>query len=313
MDFFNILLATTPMSFRSPVSTVSMSRKKKPEEPENLERWLVSYADFITLLFAFFVVMYSISSINEGKYRVLSDSISSAFTGQSGAIKPIKMGEPIKTPINPVINQQRLDHPTPASRATTSPTELPNLGDAQQERELNSVADEVDAGLKELIDQNIISVNRDKAWVEVEINTSILFGSGSAGLQSAALPVMRTLAKILGEKKYNLQVEGFTDNVPIKTDVFPSNWELSAARAASVVRVFADEGVSPQRLAAIGFGEHRPITDNSSEEQRKKNRRVRIVILPPGKEARDAQSQARMFGAKLSSPADKTPDVGFQE
>ena len=310
------------MPFRNNVSTESMSRKKKHEEHENLERWLVSYADFITLLFAFFVVMYSISSINEGKYRVLSDSISNAFTGQAAPIKPIKMGEPIKAPIKSVINQQSIDNlaRSPQRAATQPPAETSNPGDEQQARELNSVADEVDLGFKELVDQKMISVKRDKAWVEVEINTSILFGSGSAGLQPAAMPVMRTLAKILGEKKYNIQVEGFTDNVPIKTEAFPSNWELSAARAASVVRVFADDGVSPQRLAAIGFGEHRPIADNSSEDSRKKNRRVRVVILPPGKDARDAQSQARMFGEThtsadtgLQKPAVKASDINFSE
>jgi len=303
------------MSFRDHVSTVSMSRRKKPEEHENLERWLVSYADFITLLFAFFVVMYSISSINEGKYRVLSDSISSAFTGKDTAIKPIKMGEPIKAPIKSVITQQPMDGVrSPSGSAAAQPKrEASAQSDEQQARELNSIADEVDAGLKELIDQNIITVNRDKAWVEIEINTSILFGSGSAGLQPAAMPVMRTLAKILGANKYNIQVEGFTDNVPIKTEAFPSNWELSAARAASVVRVFADDGVSPQRLAAIGFGEYRPVAENNSEEGRNKNRRVRVVILPPGKEARDAESQARMFGTPAPKPADKTPDSGFVE
>ena len=303
------------MPFRNYVSTESMSRKKKHEEHENLERWLVSYADFITLLFAFFVVMYSISSVNEGKYRVLSDSISNAFTGQVNPIKPIKMGEPIKAPIKSVINKQAVENMprSPARTTEPPPVEAPAPGDEQQTRELNSVADEVDTGLKDLINQKLISVNRDKAWVEIEINTSILFGSGSAGLQPAAMPVMRTLAKILGEKKYNIQVEGFTDNVPIKTEAYPSNWELSAARAASVVRVFADDGVSPQRLAAIGFGEHRPVTDNNSEDSRKKNRRVRVVILPPGKEARDAQSQARMFGASALKPPDKAPDSGFAE
>jgi len=288
-----------------------MARRKKHEEHENLERWLVSYADFITLLFAFFVVMYSISSINEGKYRVLSDSISSAFSGQVAPIKPIKMGEPIKSPIKSVINQ------TPANGASRppppSPADASNPAEEQQARELSGVADEVDMGLKEMIDNKIITVNRNKAWVEIEINTSILFGSGSAGLQPAAMPVLRTLAKILGEKKYNIQVEGFTDNVPIRSEAFPTNWELSAARAASVVRVFADDGVLPQRLAAIGFGEHRPIAENNSEENRKKNRRVRVVILPPGKDARDAQSQARMFGAKVAKPAEKASDSGFAE
>ncbi len=276
-----------------------MARRKKHEEHENLERWLVSYADFITLLFAFFVVMYSISSVNEGKYRVLSDSISKAFSGQTGA-KPIKLGDPIKTPIANIVNTEAASRPK-------SPTDYREQQDQaaaalaeqaaaeQQSRELNQVADQVDAGLKDLIDQQQISVNRDKDWIEVEMNTNILFGSGSAGLQPPALPVLRTLAKILGETKYNIQVEGFTDNVPIKTEVFPSNWELSAARAASVVRVFTDEGVSPQRLVALGFGEFRPAGDNTTEAGRGKNRRVKVVILPPGKDSRDAKTQARMF------------------
>lgn len=309
------------MPLHNNVGTGTMSRKKKHEEHENHERWLISYADFITLLFAFFVVMYSISSVNEGKYRVLSDSISSAFSGADGA-KPIKLGDPIKTPVKgivaPEVNRAAQEE---ARRARAErDLETKSAGDEQQARELSAVADEVDAGLKELIDEKLITVNRDKAWVEIDINTSILFGSGSAALQTAAQPVLHTLAKILNEKKYNIQVEGFTDNVPIKSEVFPSNWELSSARAASVVRVFVDEGVSPQRLVAMGFGEHRPVSDNNSEEGRSKNRRVRIVILPPTQDARGAAAQSRMFGdqpavsaAPKSAPAIPGVELSFPE
>lgn len=297
-----------------------MSRRARHEDHENLERWLVSYADFITLLFAFFVVMYSISSVNEGKYRVLSDSISKAFSGQTGT-KPIKLGDPIKTPIANVVNTDAAARPPPAYRQQQDQAAADLAQQAaveQQTQELNQVADEVDAGLKDLIDQQLISVNRDKDWIEVEMNTNILFGSGSAGLQTAALPVLRTLAAILIDKKYNIQVEGFTDNIPIKTEAFPSNWELSAARAASVVRVFTDEGVPPQRLVALGFGEFRPAADNSTEEGRGKNRRVKVVILPPGDGARDAKAQARLFESVAPPPGDRTepaappPDAGQQ-
>jgi chemotaxis protein MotB len=288
------------MPFRNTIGTVGVARKKKHEEHENLERWLVSYADFITLLFAFFVVMYSISSVNEGKYRVLSDSITKAFSGQVSA-KPIKLGDPVKAPIQNVINQDA------ANRAERPATNAAG-GDERQLRELNQVTEEVNADLKPLIEQSVVSVTKNKDSIEIEINTSILFASGSSGLQSAALPVLRTLARILGDKPFNLQVEGFTDNVPIASEVFPSNWELSAARAAGVVRVFADEGIPPQRLAAVGFGEYRPAADNNSEDGRRKNRRVKIVVLPPAKDG----AQARMFntGTPVATPpAGTLPDV----
>lgn len=288
----------------------TVSRKKKHEEHENHERWLISYADFITLLFAFFVVMYSISSVNEGKYRVLSDSISSAFSGSNGA-KPIKLGDPIKTPVKGIVAPQisrEAQEEARRARMDRPNLETQSASDEQQTRELNSVADEVDAGLKDLIDEKMITVNRDKGWVEIDINTSILYGSGSAELQSMAQPVLHTLAKILNEKKYNIQVEGFTDNVPIKSDVYPSNWELSSARAASVVRVFVDEGVSPQRLVAMGFGEHRPVAENNTEAGRSKNRRVRVVILPPTQDARGAAAQSRVFDAPAAVPEPSFPE-----
>jgi chemotaxis protein MotB len=299
-----------------------MARKVRHEDHENLERWLVSYADFITLLFAFFVVMYSISSVNEGKYRVLSDSITKAFSGQTG-VKPIKLGDPVKAPIGKIVNTDAVaarPEPSRDYRAQQDAAAAQVAADAaaeQQAQELNAVADQVDAGLKDLIDKQLISVNRDKDWIEVEMNTNILFSSGSAGLQGAALPVLHTLAGILAETKYNVQVEGFTDNVPIETDVYPSNWELSAARAASVVRVFTNEGVPPQRLVALGFGEYRPAADNATEAGRSKNRRVKVVILPPGQQARDARTQARMFETTLTPPDDRSgppadpgPDFG---
>jgi chemotaxis protein MotB len=304
-----------------------MARKVRHEEHENLERWLVSYADFITLLFAFFVVMYSISSVNEGKYRVLSDSITKAFSGQSGA-KPIKLGDPVKPPIANVVNAEAVNRPASSGGLQQAPWRVDQPADVaaqaaaqaaaeQQAEELNQVADQVDAGLKELIDKGLVSVNRDKDWIEVEMNTNILFGSGSAELQPAALPVLRKLGGILGTTKYNIQVEGFTDNVPINTEVYPSNWELSAARAATVVRVFTDAEVQPQRLVALGFGEFRPAADNATEEGRSKNRRVKVVILPPGQDARDTKTQARMFETtpappddRSGPPADPGPDFG---
>ncbi len=256
-----------------------MARKKKPEEHENHERWLVSYADFITLLFAFFVVMYAVSSVNEGKYRVLSNSLTTAFGKKSSSISPISL---VSTPskaslIAPMVKSsgfQSLDlsMPTPGSQGE---------GDGSgAEAEMEKIADEIAKSMKDLVDDESIKIEIGKNGVEVEINTSVLFESGSSGLQRRAVPTLRKIAKILKEKSHSIQVEGFTDNVPIFTEVYPSNWELSAARAASVVHLFAKSGVDPKKMAAIGYGEFQPTESNATANGRKKNRRVVVVISP---------------------------------
>ncbi len=245
-----------------------MARKKRHEEHENLERWLISYADFITLLFAFFVVMYAISSVNEGKYRVLADTLTDAFHNTPRTLKPIQVGE------EGIAGEPTLSED---ERLGTDPIDIPTEGKAD-ESNLGQIADDFTQAMQSLIDQDLININRDKNWVEVEINTSLLFTSGNAELEDEALPILRRLAGILKKYPNRIQVEGFTDNLPINTYLFPSNWELSAARAASVVHVFTQNRVNPQRMAAIGYGEFRPKADNATAEGRRKNRRVVLVI-----------------------------------
>jgi chemotaxis protein MotB len=251
-----------------------MARKKKHEEHENHERWLVSYADFITLLFAFFVVMYSISSINEGKYRVLSNSLVSAFGNSAGTVAPIKIGEPVKIPIPDPI---QTPGPSLAANVPNSPA---IYNDNKEKAAMKRMADNIEKDLSELIKKDLINVKRNRNSVEVEMNTSILFPSGSAAIQHNAVATLQKLAKILKDNLYNIQVRGFTDNIPINTVAFPSNWELSAARAASVVRIFMNSGVEPHRMAAVGFGQYRPNASNATPQGRRKNRRVVVVIFP---------------------------------
>lgn len=254
-----------------------MARKKKPEEHMNHERWLVSYADFITLLFAFFVVMYSISSVNEGKYRVLSDSISSAFDPSAAGL-PIKLNSPMQPPIihRDVSSQDtgpvNMKDQYPPISGGAQPTEKDKIT-------LKKISSRVEKGLAPLIDKKLVKIKKNDLWIEIEIKSSILFASGSATLASKARPVLRKVSKILGDFDNQIQVEGFTDNVPIDTEMFPSNWELSASRAASVVHLFSNAGVSPKRLSAVGYGEFKPIAKNNTPQGRRKNRRVNIVVL----------------------------------
>lgn len=263
-----------------------MARKKKPEEHENHERWLVSYADFITLLFAFFVVMYSISSVNEGKYRVLSDSMTAAFRTSARSLTPIQVGQlsrsaqdmspsPISSPKPMVVRPAPVDLKIYSKELTDS--EDWALDDASEQ--IDKLADDVESALAKLIDDELVQVRRNRLSLEVEIKTSILFGSASAAPSRDAREVLQPLGNLLSSFPNSIHVEGFTDNLPINTPVYPSNWELSSGRAAAVVRLFSEAGVVPERLASVGYGQYRPIADNRTAEGRAKNRRVVVVVM----------------------------------
>lgn len=157
---------------------------------------------------------------------------------------------------------------------------------------MQEIAERVTNAMQPLIDKGLITVDHNKLWVEVEMNTSILFDSGSAELENDGQPPLVELAGILKTLPNHIDVEGHTDNLPISTNTFPSNWELSAARAASVVHLFGKQGVAPNRLAAIGFGEYRPKVENSSLLGRRTNRRVVVVILAD-KHARRMAEESR--------------------
>jgi chemotaxis protein MotB len=268
-----------------------MARKKKHEEHENHERWLVSYADFITLLFAFFVVMYSLSSVNEGKYRVLADALSAAFRSVPRSMDPIQLGKPQRPEMvqNPIINRS-----ASAATAASQPIALPsqpiapvdqspkNAGKDDGDgggRGIREIANRLAQAMAPLIEKDLITMRRYRHWLEVEIKTNILYPSGSAVLETQALPVLGSIAGILRDYPNPINIEGFTDNVPISTVAYPSNWELSAARATSVVHLFVRQGVPADRLAAVGYGEYRPIVSNDTEEGRSKNRKVVLVVL----------------------------------
>ncbi len=264
-----------------------MARKKKHEEHENHERWLVSYADFITLLFAFFVVMYAVSSVNAGKYRVLSDSLVTAFKEPKKSLEPIQLGEIVKSATNATV--EIISKPTlikvpviTLHNQESDKGNMPGAGFAsspENARDIRKIADEVAEAMQQLVDKGLVSISMTDLWVDVEIKDSVLFPSGSALIHPEAVEVLSRLAGILADFTNPVRIEGFTDNIPITTPVYPSNWELSSARAASVVRLFERQGVDSTRLSAVGYGEHRPVASNNDAEGRAKNRRVVLVVL----------------------------------
>lgn len=238
-----------------------MSKKHKHEEHENHERWLVSYADFITLLFAFFVVMYSVSSVNEGKFRTVSDSI-------KAALNPIS-SQPVST-----MRFDLGDHK--AALAESIDKKVIFIRKFQKGLRKHST---VKVDLSQSVLPNGMSVRHGDRTIILTLSDELLFESGQAALREDAYPVLEAFAEVLNEYGVGVRVEGHTDNVPVNTAQFASNWELSAIRAATVARVLSEIfHVPPDLMSATGNGEFKPVADNLTPENRAKNRRVELVV-----------------------------------
>jgi len=247
-------------------------RRRAEEEHDNHERWLVSYADFITLLFAFFVVMYSLSSVNEGKYRVLSDSLVQAFRN----VAVNESGDQIVLPQVSVLPTRPITQPAP-------PAADPALEQRRREtaQRMRNMADEIRRVLSPLTQAGQVNVTEGAFGVSVEINASLLFAPGDSALGQEAVDALRAVAQVLAPAPFPITVEGHTDNIPINTFRFPSNWELSASRAGAVVRHLETRGLNPTRLRASGLAETRPMASNATPEGRSQNRRVELVMEAP--------------------------------
>jgi chemotaxis protein MotB len=298
-----------------------MARKHKHEEHQNHEAWAIPYGDLITLLLAFFVVMYAISSVNEGKFRVLSDSLQAAFRGTPKTLDPVQVGAKSRGSgadiAVSIVQQANIEgQPRQMLEAISvgqkdgkglGPSRDNGIGKGRNQDqievivppELAKVADEVEKALAVLVDAELVTVRRHSFWIEVEIRADILFPSGVATISPAAVPALQALAKTLAPYPNPVRVEGHTDNKPIKTIAFPSNWELSSARAASVVHLLANGGVAPKRLSVIGLGEWHPTQSNDTVDGRNANRRVLLVILSGGTDSTNGESPAE---PQLNSP-----------
>lgn len=226
------------------------------------ERWIVSYADFMTLLMAFFVVMYSISSVSEQKYRVLSNTLSGAFN------QSIKNDQPV---IDKMIDYQEIVE------------DLPNIS--------HVITQQLDENFQSLINNDLISVSGNEKWLQIELQSAILFDIGGAILHSTAEEIIGEISSIMNQYSNVIRVEGFTDNTPIKNSIYASNWELSTARATAVVRLMESQGINPNRLAAVGYGEHQPAASNITIEGRSKNRRI-VLMISTLKELRPSLNQS---------------------
>jgi chemotaxis protein MotB len=241
-----------------------MSRRKRRATRPSHDRWLVSYADFITLLFAFFVVMYSTAQVDKKKVNRLSTAIQVAFQ-QLGAFPTANLSSAVSTePLVAVIKPAPV-LPLPANE------DNPDLADLRKELE-QALAPEISRGEA--------AVRFGRQGLVISLREAGFFDSGSAGVKAGSQPAFSRMAKLLGEREYNIRIEGHTDNVRIHNPQYTSNWELSTARSTEMIRLLIVKyGFAPQRLSAGGYGEYHPIASNSTEAGRALNRRVDVVVV----------------------------------
>jgi chemotaxis protein MotB len=260
-----------------------MSRKKRHEEHVNHERWLVSYADFITLLFAFFVVLYSSSQVDKRKIGQLAMAIQVAFQrmavfDNSNTKVPLSTTEPM--PFQDVQAVENVNRTQDMQRFIQP--ENGELSGSVMPAELNDIKGELEKALAPEIKRHVLELTPRHEGLVITLRELGFFESGSATLRRSSMDAIDRLAKVLGKRRESLRIEGHTDNVPIHRGQFASNWELSTARATELVKVFIlTYKFSPDRLAAAGYAEYHPVDSNDTAEGRAHNRRVDIVVLNP--------------------------------
>jgi chemotaxis protein MotB len=241
-----------------------MRRRKKHVAHGSHDRWLVSYADFITLLFAFFVVMYSTAQVDKKKVNLLAAAIQVAFQ-QLGA--------------NPTADMSAMIAAEQAGAVpVAAPVALPPI--TEENRDLAALRVELEQVLAPEIARGEVEVRGGHEGLVVSLREAGFFDSGSAGVKVGSQQAFSRMATVLGEHQYNLRIEGHTDNLRIHNTQYTSNWELSTARATEMIRTLITKyNFPPQRLSAGGYGEYHPIASNSTDAGRALNRRVDVVVV----------------------------------
>lgn len=255
-------------------------RRPIEKKPANHERWIISYADFTTLLLATFVVMYAVSSVNSSKFQMMAEAFSTAFMGKEVKIQSSGLAAAHKSPFD--------NMPTPVhTPIITRDPQVKNLPPALRQHverraeKLNEAYQKLTALLAGMISKGEVRVSLQALGVVIDINAVVLFESAQADLTPGALNLIKKVAGVLKGLDYRIQINGFTDNAQIHSQQFSSNWDLSAARAISVVKRFVDDGVDPSLLVGAGYGEYHPVASNDTPQGMAQNRRVSIVVVSP--------------------------------
>jgi chemotaxis protein MotB len=288
-----------------------MRRKRyiiENNENEDLNRWLISYADFITLLFAFFVVLYSISQVDQNKYKYLSESLEGVFQNHSMDIIPN---------LNENTSQKKNTH---TSLNDSETKKIKNEASIHQSSEnkiplktFNQLKKDIKNSLKALIDQQLSQVNSDEEWIHIVLKSMLLFPSGSDEMKVGIDLLLKQLAHHLNQNNLMILIHGHTDNIPIDTENFPSNWELSSARAVAVLRMLEKFNISPARLSIQGHAEYSPVASNQTAIGRQENRRVVISISRISQVSLNNQQTLKNTSLRMNNEFKKTAKEKIKE
>ena len=274
-------------------------------DKSDTERWLVSYADYMTLLFALFVVLYSMATMEKEQFKKLQDTIAKVFIEATEKKEKGIQGQSVQPDIYP---QSDFELFGSGLEQATGPTlladnaKLEQIDSTKLGSPLAAMQKDINRALRSLVESDLAKVTLEEDWLTVELSSGLLFSSGSATSNSSASAVMAELTAILKQTNNFMRIRGYTDSVPIRTEQFPSNWELSVARAASIVRLLEESGVAPERMAIEGYGQYSPFAENTTAQGRSQNRKVVIALskyayepvveTPPPTEAQSATEQA---------------------
>lgn len=264
-----------------------LRKRRHYVEHENVHRWLVSYADYMTLLFALFVVLYAMAMVNEKPFETITESVGHVFQADNKELKNRGHGDDILN-VNTSKTNKRLygngllDVAGP--QLLEGEQSLSNISDSQVGTNLTSLEDELHTALYELVESGYAQLQVDGDWLEIELNSGLLFPSGSSSTTNSATNILTVIYDVLDEVTNFVRVRGYTDNQAINTEIFSSNWELSVYRATAILQILENLGMNPARMAIEGYGQYYPSADNTTAQGRAKNRKVVVAISKYGLE-----------------------------
>lgn len=265
-----------------------LSRSKRKQysiEQDDVNRWLVSYADYMTLLFALFVVLYAMAIVNEEPFETVTESIGRVFQANDEQTKNKGHGEDI-LPVNSSKTTTQLYGDGILEEAgpelVDGERELSNIEESEVGTNLTSLEKELHTALYDIVESGYAQLQIDGDWLEIELNSGLLFPSGSASATNSARSILSVISQVIVDVTNYIRVRGYTDNQPINNEIFSSNWELSVFRATAILRLLEELEINPARMAIEGYGQYYPRTDNNTQAGRAENRRVVIAISKYG-------------------------------
>lgn len=262
-------------------------KRRAAVEHDNIHRWLVSYADYMTLMFALFVVLYAMAMVNEKPFDSITESFGRVFQASEEEAKNRGHGDSILMVNTSKTNVKLYGNgilEVAGPELLDNEQNLSNISDAKVGSNLSSLEKELHTALYDLVESGFAQLQIDGDWLEIELNSGLLFPSGSSSATRSAEAILAVIYDVIGQASNFIRVRGYTDNQVINNEIYSSNWELSVFRATAILRVLEKLGLTPARMAIEGYGQYYPSADNLTSEGRAKNRKVVVAISKYGLE-----------------------------